>query len=280
MRRSFAHGWNKQMVHLVGAGCEGNDRVLGQPAADDKGDEITAAPKLLAMLDARGAAVSIDAMGCQREIAAQVVRQGADYLLALKASGPGGCPRADNQPTPHAKVRRTMGDVALDRAKGIAGAFDYHEHGESGHGRVERRRVRVTGDVACLGPAVPDEWAGLGSLVMAERTRQDLGDAQGRVTTERRCYLSSLRGCSAERAGRLARGHWSVENRLHWRLGVCSGEDDSRIRKDHAARNMSRPRRIVLNKLKTDRSQKRTSLKTKRYRCSLDRQYLIDMLQQ
>lgn len=270
MRHSFAHGWNKQMVHLVSAWCERNDLVLGQLAVDEKGNEITAVPKLLAMLDVGGAVVSIDAMGCQREIAAQVVRQGADYLLALK----------DNQPTLHAKARRVMDDVALDQAKGIGGAFDYHEHAEAGHGRVERRRVWVTDDVARLGPAVLDEWAGLGSLVMVERTRQDLGDTQGRVTTERHCYISSLRGCPAERAGRLVRGHWSVENRLHWRLDVCFGEDDSRLRKDHGAQNMSRLRRIVMNKLKTDRSEKRMSLKNKRYKCSLDRQYLIDMLQQ
>jgi predicted transposase YbfD/YdcC len=281
MRHSFAHGWDKQMVHLVSAWCERNDVVLGQLAVDEKGNEITAVPKLLAMLDVRGAVVSIDAMGCQREIAAQVVRQGGDYLLALK----------DNQPTLHARVRRLMDEVALDQARGVGGAsssspspppssFDYHEHAEAGHGRVETRRVWVTDDVACLGPAVLDEWAGLASLVMVERTRQDLGDAQGRVTTERHCYICSLRGCPAARAGRLVRGHWSVENRLHWRLDVCFGEDDSRLRKDHGAENMSRLRRIVLNKLRTDRSHKRLSLKNKRYRCSLDRQYLIEMLQQ
>src|SRR5688500_17619618 len=143
MQHSFAHGWNKQMVHLVSAWCERNDLVLGQLAVDDKGNEITAVPKLLATLDVRGAVVSIDAMGCQREIAAQVVRQGGDYLLALK----------DNQPTLHAKARRMMDETALDQAKGVVGVFDYHEHAEAGHGRVERRRVWVTDDVACLGPA-------------------------------------------------------------------------------------------------------------------------------
>lgn len=138
----------------------------------------------------------------------------------------------------------------------------------------------VTDDVACPGRAVLDERAGPGSLVMVQRTRQGPGDARGRVTPGRHCYPSRRRGGPAGRAGRRARGHGSVEGRLHRRLDVCVGEDDSRLREGHGAADMSRLRRTVPNQPKADRSQKRPSLKDKRYRCPPDRPYLTDLLQQ
>lgn len=269
LRRSFKHGWNKHMVHLVSAWCGENQLVLGQLAVDGKSNEITAIPKLLELLDLKKAVVSVDAMGCQKQIAAQIRTQKGDYLLSLK----------DNQKTLHEKARAILNDVVLDQAKGLnPGQYDYHQTSESGHGRVETRRVWVSHNVQDLGVELLDEWTDLSSLVMVENQRQDLGDPEGRVSVERRLFICSLKRPSAKAAGDYVRGHWGVENPLHWRLDMCFREDESRLRKDHGAENFSRLRRIVLNKLKSDRS--KLSLKCKRYKCSLDREYLIQMLKQ
>jgi predicted transposase YbfD/YdcC len=269
LRRSFAHGWNKQMVHLVSAWCGQNELVLGQLAVDGKSNEITAIPKLLELLDLKKAVVTIDAMGCQKEIAAQIRSQGGDYLLAVK----------DNQKTLHEKARLLMNDIALDQAKGLnPDQYDYHENTETGHGRIETRRVWVTGEVQALGEELLAPWTDLNSLVMVEDRRQDLGDPAGKVTVEFRIFITSLISPLARQIGRYVRGHWGVENKLHWRLDMCFGEDESRIRKDHGAENFSRLRRIAMNKLRSDPA--KMSLKCKRYKCSLDRDYLIKMLQQ
>jgi predicted transposase YbfD/YdcC len=269
LRHSFVHGWNKQMVHLVSAWCGQNELVLGQVAVDGKSNEITAIPKLLELLDLRKAVVTIDAMGCQKEIAGQIRSQGADYLLAVK----------DNQKLLHEKTRSLMNDIALDQAKGLnPDHYDYHEKTETGHGRIETRRVWVTTRVEDLGEELLNQWPDLNSLTMVQDRRQDLGDPAGKVTAELRIFISSLIKPSARKIGGYVRGHWGVENKLHWRLDMCFGEDESRIRKDHGAENFSRLRRIAMNKLKSDPA--KLSLKSKRYKCSLDRDYLIRMLQQ
>lgn len=269
LRRSFAHGWNKQMVHLVSAWCGQNELVLGQLAVDEKSNEITAIPRLLELLDLKKAVVTIDAMGCQTEIAGQIRSQGGDYLLAVK----------DNQQMLHEKARVLLNDIALDQAKDLnPDQYDYHEETETGHGRIEIRRVWVTAVVENLGPELLAQWPDLNSLVMVEDRRQDLGDFGGKATIERRVFISSLARPSAQQAGAYVRGHWGIENKLHWRLDMCYGEDESRIRKGHGAENFSRLRRIAMNKLKADPA--KMSLKCKRYKCSLDREYLIRMLQQ
>lgn len=267
LRQSFRHAWDRQgAIHLVSAWCAQNQLVLGQLACDGKSNEITALPKLLALLDLKGAIVTIDAMGCQRAIAAQVLHQQADYVLAVK----------DNQPTLHAKVQALMQDLALGRAKGEEGLCDYHQQSERRHGRIETRRVWVTDQVQWLGAELPGQWPGLGSVAMVECVRQDLGDFSGKVSVERRYFISSLTGQDAGRLGRAVRQHWGVENRLHWRLDMSFGEDRSRLRTGHGAENFSRLRRIVINQLKAD--PRKVSLKVKRYRCSIDRNYLLDIL--
>jgi predicted transposase YbfD/YdcC len=269
LRRSFAHGWNKRMVHLVSAWCGQNELVLGQLAVDGKSNEITAVPKLLELLDLNKAVVTIDAMGCQKEIAAQIIGQKGDYILSVK----------DNQPTLHEKVRLLMNDIALDQVKGLnPDQYDYHEKTEAGHGRIETRRVWVTDQVQHLGEELLQQWPRLNSLVMVEEQRQDLGDPLGKLTVERRCHIASCKDLSASQAGAYIRGHWGVENQLHWRLDMCFREEESRVRKDHGAENFSRLRRIAINKLKSDPA--KMSLKCKRYKCSLDRNYLLKMLQQ
>ena len=185
----------------------------------------------------------------------------------------------DNQKTLHEKVRLLMNDTALDQAKGLnPDQYDYHEKSETGHGRSETRRVWITPNVQDLGEELLNQWPDLNSLVMVEDQRQDLGDPAGKITRERRIFIASLKNPSARQIGQYIRGHWGVENKLHWRLDMCYGEDESRIRKDHGAENFSRLRRIAMNKLKSDPT--RMSLKCKRYKCSLDRDYLIQMLQQ
>jgi predicted transposase YbfD/YdcC len=269
LRHSFKHGWNKQMVHLVSAWCANNELVLGQLAVDGKSNEITAIPKLLELLNLKKAVVTIDAMGCQKEIAGQIRSQGGEYLLALK----------DNQKMLHEKAQSVMNDIALDQAKGLnPDQYDYHQTREEGHGRIETRSVWVTPRVQDLGEELLNQWPDLNSLMMVEDRRQDLGDPTGKVTVELRIFISSLINPLARQIGRYVRGHWGVENKLHWRLDMCFGEDESRIRKDHGAENFSRLRRIAMNKLKSDPA--KLSLKSKRYKCSLDREYLIKMLQQ
>jgi predicted transposase YbfD/YdcC len=270
LRHSFAHAWDRQAVHLVSAWCVQNQLVLGQLAVDSKGNEITVLPALLDLLNLHGATiVTIDAMGCQREIAQKIVENGGDYVLAVK----------DNQPTLHQKVKGLLDEAILDGFGQTR--HDRVEQGDDGHGRIESRTLWVTDEVNWLGTDLLALWPGLASVAVVESVRQDLGDLTGKVTTERRYFISSLKGCkpgSARRMAQAVRGHWGVENQLHWQLDMSFGEDDSRLRVGHGAQNFSRLRRIVLNKLKSD--PRKVSLKVKRYRCSIDRDYLLERLRQ
>jgi predicted transposase YbfD/YdcC len=267
MRRSFRQAWDKQgMMHLVSAWAVDHELLLGQLATDSKSNEITAIPRLLDLLNLKGALVTIDAIGCQTGIAAKIVEKQADFLLAVK----------DNQPKLAAKVQAVMRDVALDLSAGRPVSCDYDEQTNGGHGRIETRRVWVSDEVVGLGPELLAQWPQVKSLVMVESRRQDLKDPNAAVSVETRLYISSVSGCDAKRLGQAARGHWGVENQLHWRLDVSFGEDDSRLRVGHGAENFSRVRRVVLNKLKADPSKE--SVAVKRYHCSIDREYLLRIL--
>lgn len=274
VRRSFERGWDKGgAAHLVSAfvGQGDNRLVFSQLAVAEKSNEVAAIPRLLALLDLRGAVVTIDAIGCQREVAAKVVAAGGDYVLPVK----------DNQPSLHAKVRSLMNDLVLDHAKGGAGAarVGYCERREEGHGRVEARRVWVGDEVRWLGPELLASWPGLASVALVERTRQDLGDFSGRVSVERQLYISSLKGLDAGRLAAAARGHWAVENNLHWQLDVSFGEDQRRTRKGHGAENYSRLCRVALNLLKRDRTLK-AGIKGKRLNAGWDHDYLLRLISQ
>lgn len=217
-------------LHRVNAWVCENQMVLGQYATDVKSNEITAIPELLELLSLRGATVTMDAMGCQRGIAKALVDKGADYIFGLKG----------NQPTLHREVlesfdAETCAALARDAAS-------YAVTVDKGHGRNEVRRVWVQRDVSWL--AQTKDWKGLSSLVLveAERTRR------GVTSCERRAYISSL-AVSAEEMGAKVRGHWHVENRLHWVLDVSFGEDRARIGRKHGAENMSAMRKIAMNLL-------------------------------
>lgn len=283
LRRSWKHAWSKTPVHLVSAFVSKNQVVLGQVATDSKSNEITAIPELLAMLELAGATVTIDAMGCQREIARQIREQKGHYVLAVK----------DNQPTLHAKVRTLMDDLILDHAKGmsdangVAGArvgFFEQAQDTNNHGRVETRRVWVSDEVNWLGKELLDLWPGLSSVVAVECTRQDLGDPGGKVSTERRYFISSHTGTDAEFLADAIRSHWGVENGLHWCLDVAMNEDQCRLRMNHGAENFSRLRRIALNKLKRWEITKengivmKVGIRLKQQACGWSRKFLIEAL--
>ena len=275
IRNSFAHAWDRSgMAHLVSAMvCQGGNRTaFGQVAVADKSNEITAIPKLLALIDLRGAVVTIDAMGTRREVAKAVVDGGGDYLLPVK----------DNQRTLHAKVRALLLDAVAGPVEGLAvGRFT---EATDAHGRLETREAWVVDDTHWLGETLLKQWPGLatGSLVLLRRTRQDLADLTGKVTVEEHCHISSLAGhddAAARRLATLARGHWAVENNLHWQLDVSFDEDRRRLRVGHGAENFSRLCRIALNLLERDATVK-VGIKTKRLNAGWDHDYLLRLIQQ
>jgi predicted transposase YbfD/YdcC len=273
LRRSFEHGWDKSgMSHLLSAFVsQGDNRlVFSQMAVEDKENEIVAIPRLLELLDLKGAVVTIDAIGCQREIAGKIIKAGADYILPVK----------DNQPTLHAKVESLMNDLALDHDQKIAGTpVSYCEQSEQGHGRLETRRVWLSDDISSLGKELLDQWPGLSGIAKVQRTRQDLGDVSGKVSVECCFYILSLKEVGAAAVAAYIRGHWSVENNLHWQLDVSFHEDENRIRKGNGAENYSRLCRIALNLLKRDKSLK-IGIKGKRLNAGWDNDYLLRLINQ
>lgn len=262
IRRSFEHAWDKSgMAHLVSAFVGANQLVFGQLAVEDKSNEIVAIPKLLELLDLKGALVSIDAIGCQKEIARTIVKKQAGYLLAVK----------ENQPGLHGKVKALLDEAILEGFAGMQ--HDYFEQTSGGHGRLETRQVWCTSEVHWLG-ALVKEWPGLQSLAVVDSIRQVIGQEPMR---DRRYYISTLDGHNAQIVAGAIRGHWGIENQLHWSLDVTFGEDQSRIRKDHGAENFSRLRRIALNLLQKEKSAK-ASIRGKRKLAGWDHDYLLKLL--
>lgn len=260
LRRSFAHAWDKTAIHMISAYASSNHLVFGQLATDAKSNEITAIPKLPELLDLKGSVVTIDAIGCQKEIAQTIIVGGGDYLLALK----------DNQPALHRKVRGLLDEAILDDFRGMR--HDRFEETDADHGRIETRKVWCTPEVHWVKQT--EAWPELRSVVVVESTRC-IGIE---TSTERRYYISSLDGTDAARFAAAIRGHWGIENQLHWTLDMAFREDDCRIRSGHAAENFSRLRRIALNLLKSDKTI-RVGLKAKRLRAGWDHDYLLKVLQ-
>ena len=264
LRRSHDRGAGQAALHLVSAWATASGLVVGQAATDAKSNEITAIPTLLRLLALQGAVVTIDALGCQTAIAAQIVEQGADYVLALK----------DNHPALHARVRLAFGDA--DAAVGTTlplGDLTPHATIDKGHGRIEQRRCLTIGDPDYLDYVDPDRaWPQLRSVVRLESSRR-IGAT---VTTEACHYLSSLPADAATLAPAI-RGHWGIENRLHWVLDVAFHEDDSRVRVGHGPENLAIIRHLALNLLRQEPS-RRTGVATKRLRAALDESYLCTIL--
>ena len=268
IRRSFEHAWDASgMAHLVSAFVDANSAVFAQVSTDAKSNEIEAIPRLLALLDLEGATVTVDAMGCQREVAAEVTGRGGHYVLAVK----------DNQPALSAKVRALLDEAILDGFEGMShGHHRTTDGGGGGHGRVEVRRAWVTDEVRWLGADVLARWPGLSAVAAVECERAVVG-AGTPPSVERRYFITSRPGTDA--AGLLAavRGHWAVENKLHWQLDVSFGEDQCRVRTGHGAENLSRLRRLALNLLKRDKSIK-VGIHAKRLKAGWDEHYLLRLL--
>jgi predicted transposase YbfD/YdcC len=243
----------KKLVHLVSAWAEGNGLVLGQRKVDEKSNEITAIPKLLKALELAGAVVTIDAMGCQREIAQLIVEKKADYVLAVK----------DNQGLLAEQVRDSF---LLLNAAAVA------EEVDCGHGRVEQRRCTVIADLSMIEKS--SEWASLKGLVRIQSERYH--KVTGKTEREVRYYITSLKP-DAARLNAVIRQHWGIENKLHWVLDVGFGEDLDRKRAGHSAQNFSLLNRIALNLLKQEQSLKR-GIKGKRLKAAWDHPYLLKLL--
>jgi predicted transposase YbfD/YdcC len=263
LRHSFDRASEKAAIHMVSAWATANHLVLGQVKVDDKSNEITAIPRLLQLLDLHGCIVTIDAMGCQKEIARQIVDQGGNYVLALK----------ENQPALYEDVKLFFEDA---RELGFAGiAHGYHQEVDGGHGRVEIRRCFTVGEIDWLRERHP-AWSKLGSMGMVEAVRQ----VSGQSSTEVRYYISSLPGEAARDAARLGeavRGHWGIENQVHWVLDMSFGEDDCRVRVGHAPENLATLRHLGLNLLRREPTAK-VGVKNKRLRAAWDLTYLEQVL--
>jgi predicted transposase YbfD/YdcC len=255
--------------YVVSAWAESNNLVLGQLKVDEKSNEITAMPELLRVLELAGCIVTVDAMGCQKKIAREIIEADADYVLALKG----------NQETVHAEVKSFL-DATLEqkhktRPPGAplpraAAGLQQLETVEKDHGRLETRRYYQSAELDWFADRA--KWEGLRSVGMVEAVRE----VEGKTTTERRYYLSSL-SLDVATFARAVRGHWGVENKLHWVMDVCFREDQSRARTGYAAENLATLRRLALNLLKREKTKKR-GIRGKQLNASWDHAYLLKLL--
>ncbi len=269
VRRSFDSAKSQSAIHLVSAWASANRLVLGQIKVDDKSNEITAVPELLRALELAGCIVTVDALNCQKNIAKEIREADADYVLALKG----------NHETAHEEIQ-TFLDAALEEtlaakppaAKLSAGAATLAacETVDKGHGRVETRRYYQSGVLDWFADRAA--WEGLRTVGMVEARRE----VRGKLTVERRYYLSSL-PLEVETFARAVRAHWGVENQLHWVLDVQMNEDQNRARCGHAAENLGLLRRLVLNQLRRD-TRCQTGIKGKQLNASWDHAYLQSLL--
>ena len=246
-------------IHLVNAFAAENGLSLGQYRVKDKSNEITAIPELLKLLSLEGCIVTIDAMGCQKEIAAKIIEAKADYVLGLKG----------NQGKLLKDVQLYMDTLHAGGLKQVE--KEHNETIEKGHGRFEKRYCLVTDCIDWL--EEKSNWKGLRSLgmVVSERTIREV------TTIERRYYISSL-PAKVDIFSRAIREHWSVENQLHWVLDVTFNEDRQRMNTKHAAQNLAVIRQSALNLLRMDKTPKKISLKRKQFRAALDSNYLQSLI--
>jgi predicted transposase YbfD/YdcC len=264
LRRAMDKG--EGIPYIVSAWSRENKLVLGQLKVDDKSNEITAIPKLLRVLELKGCIVTLDAMGCQKKIAKEIAEAEADYVLALKG----------NHEVVHEEVKSFLDDT-IDRDAGRRSRgqspvqkLDYYETSETGHGRTETRRYWQSEDLDWF--VEQSAWKKLRSVGVVESIRE----VDGERTTERRYFLCSL-ALDARRFAEAVRGHWGVENQLHWQLDVSFGEDQSRARTAHAAENLATLRRLALNMIKQDKS-KKLGVRGKQKKAGWDNNYLLHLL--
>jgi predicted transposase YbfD/YdcC len=254
LRRSFDRAAAKSPLHMLHAWCADQRLLLGQMAVDGKSNEITAVPKLLELLMLKGCIVTADALNCQRAIAAKIIERGGDYVLALKG----------NQASLHDDVRLFLDDP--QRPSRVT-----HRTVDGDHGRIETRTSTVCTDIGWL--QKDHAWPGLAAIGKVVR----IGEIGATVASETAYYLLSTT-LTAERFGEVARGHWGVENSLHWVLDVTMNEDQTRNRLDNGPQNLALLRRLALNLAKLEGS--KGSMKGKLKKAGWNDAFLISLLAQ
>lgn len=253
LRRSHSRSKDKKAIHMISAWSASNKVVLGQLKTAEKSNEITAIPRLLKLLDISGCIITIDAMGTQKKIAETIIKEGGDYVLALK---------------------KNHKDLYSDTEAFFEGSetctLNRYETTDGGHGRIETRKYVMTSDIDWLQGR--ENWPGLKSIGMVESTRE----IDGKVSIEKRYYITSLES-DAEKFGYSIRSHWGIENKVHWVLDIAFREDESRIRTGYAPENFAVLRHIALNLIRKNNTFK-GSIKTKRFTAALDVDYLEEIM--
>jgi predicted transposase YbfD/YdcC len=258
LRRTFSKKGGLKMLHLVTAWATENHLTLGQVACEEKSNEITAIPELLKLLSLRGSTVTIDAMGCQKEIAAQIREQKGHYVLQAKG----------NQPKLEEQLVNYFGDCMEADFEGVE--HERHETTETGHGRTETRIVDAVSLPKDFAPR--EEWKDLHTLVVVTSQRV----VEGKESWESRYYITDHRP-RAKPLGDAIRRHWGIENGQHWILDVTFGEDSRRQQDRNGSANLAAIRRLAVSLLRQEKANKR-GVKNKRLQCALDPRYLLKVL--
>jgi predicted transposase YbfD/YdcC len=254
IRRSFRENAKKTAIHMVSAWASNTGLVIGQTKVNEKTNEIKAIPVLLDLLVLKGCIVTIDAMGCQRDIAKKVIQKKGDYVFSLKG----------NQGSLLEDIKFYFEDSYINNFKNIE--YDYHKTFDNDHGRLETREYWITEEINWLDKK--SEWPGIKTIGMVKSIRE----VKDIKTEEFRYFISSLKQ-DAKIFAKAVRGHWGIENSLHWSLDVSFNEDQSRVRKDYAPENFATLRHIALNMLKQETTLKK-GIKCKRLKACADQNYL------
>ena len=262
--KKIKHSYDKKVsssaINMVSAWATTNRLVIGQRKVDSKSNEITAIPELIKVLEIAGCIVTIDAMGCQKNIVSLISQQQGDYVIALKK----------NQSNLYKNVEELFKEAISKQLKGFDA--DSYTTEESGHGREEIRHYLMLSDIPNK-IIESDKWEKLSSIGMVESIRIE----NGKTTVETRYYISSL-NLNAKKFGESVRSHWGIENSLHWVLDVAMREDDCRIRKDNAPQNFAVLRHIAINLLGKEKEQK-LGIKNKQFLAAINDSYLTKVLE-
>lgn len=261
--KSLKHSYDKKFgnraINMVSAWATSNKLVLGQIKVDKKSNEITAIPELIKVLDIAGCIVTIDAIGCQKEIVNLISQKDGDYIIALKK----------NQKSLYESTEILFKEAISKRNEGFKAS--HYSTREMGHGREEIRNYLMLTDISSrIDPE--NKWQKLNSIGMVESVRTE----NGKTTVETRYYISSLK-LDARKFGDSVRSHWGIENSLHWILDVALNEDDCRIRKDNSPQNFAVLRHIAVNLLGKEKT-KKLGIKNKQFLAAMDDNYLTKVL--